>query len=96
VIFVYAVAVEDNSARKTYQVCDYKNKNTSRSREALCVSRVPLIRLLLPRHKFLTESPGGSCGHGHVEVNRIHIRQYSMPVKAMSQEEETLFMVFLL
>lgn len=31
-------------------------------------------------------NPGGSHGHGHVEVSRVHVGRYSMPVVRMSQE----------
>jgi hypothetical protein len=77
-IFVHASIIEGNGARETCQVYNYVNKNAPRFREALCVLRVPIIRLLLSMHKCLTVGTGGSCGHGHVEVSRVHVRQYSM------------------
>ena len=55
------------------------NKNAPRFREALCVLRYRLLRLILSKHKTLTGEPGGS-GHGHsTEAVRIHnIGRYSM------------------
>jgi len=29
--------------------------------------------------------PGGSCGHGHIEVSRVHVGRYSMPGREISQ-----------
>jgi len=48
------------------------NKNAPRFREALCVLRYRLLRLLLSKHKTLTGEPGGS-GHGHsTEAVLVH------------------------
>lgn len=29
--------------------------------------------------------PGGSCGHGHSKVSRVHVERYSMRERRMSQ-----------
>ena len=64
------------------------NKNAPRFREALCVLRVPFYWLLPYKHKCLTVGTGGSCGHGHMEVSRVHVGQYSMREWRRGQEAE--------
>ena len=51
---IHALTAADIDVDETCQVCEYENKNASRSREASCVSRVPLIRYLHSKHQFLT------------------------------------------
>ena len=57
----------------------YKKQNASRFREALCVLRYRLLRLVLSKHNTLTGGPGGS-GHGHsTEAVLVHsVGRYSM------------------
>ena len=46
-----------------------------------------MFRLLLPKHKILTEGSGGS-GHGHgVETMAKHIGRYSMREVGIGQGE---------
>jgi hypothetical protein len=44
--------------------------------------------LLLSMHKCPAVGTGGSCGHGHVEVGRVHVGRYSMAGEGMCQGEE--------